>query len=159
MGGYLDAYGVADQRRERRLKRIVIWGLAAVILATSCYFLFRNWRQERTVKQFFSLLDQKNYQAAYALWGCTQDTPCKYYSPEKFNEDFGPSSPFANAGAAKILHTDVCGTGVVFDVEIPRGEEVGLYVDRETNVIGFAPGPRCPGPHFQLWEFIKSRFS
>ena len=158
MAGYLDAYGAGDEQRERRIKRIVIWGLAAIVAAAALYFTFNTWRQEQVVKQFFSLLEQKNYQAAYALWGCTQDHPCKYYAPEKFTEDWGPSSPFANPTAAKVLHVDSCGTGVVFDVDHPKAGEVGLYVDRENNLISFAPWTRCPGRHLQLFEFLRSRF-
>ena len=158
MAGYLDAYGAGDEQRERRIKRIVIWALAAIVAATALYFTFNTWRQEQVVKQFFSLLEQKNYQAAYALWGCTQDHPCKYYAPEKFTEDWGPSSPFADVAAIKIEHEDNCGSGVVFDVENPKTDPLGLFVDSSTKLIGFAPGPRCPGRHFQLWEFLKSRF-
>src|SRR5258707_10827133 len=103
MGGYLDAYGVADQRRERLIKRIVIWGGVAVVVAVILYFSFRNFRQEQVIKQFFSLLEQKRYQEAYAMWGCTPDHPCKYYAPEKFTEDWGPSSPYANPSAIKKI--------------------------------------------------------
>src|SRR6266852_4333984 len=104
MAGYLDAYGVSDERRERRTKRIFLWGLAAAIVLSVLYFTFRTWSQERVVKQFLTLLQQKNYQDAYKLWGCTPDTPCKYYPPEKFTEDWGPSSPFSDPSAIKIAH-------------------------------------------------------
>jgi hypothetical protein len=155
MAGYLDSYGAGDEQRERRVKRIVICGLIGVAVVTGVYFMFRNWQQERVVKQFFALLEQKKYQDAYAMFGCTPDHPCKYYSPEKFNEDWGPGSPFKNPGAVKIEHEDTCGNGVVFDIGTPEG----LFVDKETNTLSFAPEPRCPGRHLQLWEFIKSRFS
>jgi len=156
MEGYLEAYGAGDEQRERRIKRIVIWGLVAVITGGSLYFIFHTWRQEQVVKQFFSLLEQKNYQAAYALW--CPDHPCKYYAPDKFIEDWGPSSAFADPAAAKVAHVDSCGTGVRFDVEHPKAGELGLYVDRDTNLIGFAPEPRCPGRHLQLIEFLRARF-
>ena len=157
MSGFFDAYGVADQQRERRIKRIVLWGAAAVIVGLGLYFWFRNWRQEQVVKQFFTLLEQKRYQDAYALWGCTPDHPCKYYSPEKFTEDWGPASPFASV-SVKIEHEDVCGNGVVFDVQTPRVQPLGLFVDKETNTLSFAPEARCPGRHLQIWDFLKSRF-
>jgi hypothetical protein len=158
MSGYLDAYGVADERRERLIKRIVIWGGSALILALALYFWFRNWKQEQTIKEFFALLQQKNYQQAYAMWGCTSDHPCKYYSPEKFLEDWGPSSQYANPAAIRIEHEDSCGNGVVFDLEVPRAEPQGLFIDKDTNTVSFAPEARCPGKHLQLWEFLKARF-
>jgi len=155
MGGFLDAsYGVADERRGKLIKRIVIGGVAAVAVGLILYFSFRNWRQEQTVKQFLMLLQQKKYQEAYEMMGCTAEHPCKYYSPAKFMEDFGPSSPMANPAAIKIAHEDTCGNGVVFDI----GQPTGIFVDKETNTVGFAPEARCPGKHLQLWEFLKSRF-
>lgn len=158
MAGYLDGYGVSDARKERRLKRIVIIALAVVILAVAGYFTFRNWSQERQFKKFLTMLEQKKYQDAYAMWGCTPETPCKYYPAEKFLEDWGPSSPYSNPESIRTLHEDVCGTGVVFNIEAPKTESIGLYVDRSTGEVSFAPWPRCPGPHLQIWEFFKQHF-
>jgi hypothetical protein len=157
MGAILDpSYGAADERRSRTVKRVVIWGLAIVVVAGGLFLWFRNWRQEQTVKQFFGLLEQKKYQDAYAMFGCTPDHPCKYYSPSAFNEDFGPSSPFSNVAGIKILHEDNCSGGVVFNLETPQDKQVGLFVDPD-NTLGLAPGPRCPGPHLQIFEFLRSR--
>lgn len=158
MGGILDpTYGVADERRSRLIKRVAIWGSVALVVAVVLFLWFRNYRQEQQVKQFFSLLQQKKYQDAYAMWGCTQDHPCKYYSPDAFNEDWGPSSPFADVAAIHIEHEDNCGSGVVFDLESPKANPTGLYVDKNTDQLSFAPGPRCPGRHLHILEFLKSR--
>lgn len=160
MSGFLDAtYGVSDARRERRIKLIVASTLVVLIVGAILYFTFRTYKQERVVKQFVTLLKGSNYQEAYKLWGCSQDTPCKYYPPEKFNEDWGPSGQYKDAGDAKILNVDVCGSGVVFGMKTPTADPFGLWVESSTNVLGFAPNGwvRCPGPHLQLWEFIKSK--
>ena len=45
MAGYLDEYGVTDARREQTRKRIVIWGVLAVIVGVSGFFYFRNWTE------------------------------------------------------------------------------------------------------------------
>ena len=158
MAGYLDAYGVADERREHLVKRIVIVTVIAVVVVGSLYLWFRNWRQEQVVKHFFVLLEQKKYQEAYALWGCTQDNPCKYWGPERFNEEWGPSSPYADVASLKITHEDPCGNGVVFDIESPKAPAQGLFVNKDTNTLSYAQGARCPGPHLRIWEFLKSRF-
>jgi hypothetical protein len=162
MAGFLDSnYGVSDARKERRIKRIVLLSLSILIFGAVLYFTFRNWREERVVNQFLSLLKQQNYQDAYKLFGCTQDTPCKYYPPDKFNEDWGPAGEYKDAGAAKIQNEDVCGSGVIFTVAIPKKDLLGLWVESSTKVLGFAPNgwSRCPGKHWQLWEYLKSRFS
>lgn len=160
MPGILDEnYGVAEERRNRLIKRIVIWGLVVIVAATVGYFSLRTWSQQRVMSHFLDDLKQQKYQAAYALWGCTQDTPCKYYPPEKFTQDWGPSSPYANPSELKIEHVDFCNDGVVFDLSYPKSDDLGLWVNRSTNAISFAPWPRCPGRHLQLGQFFHSLFS
>lgn len=159
MAGFLDEYGVAEARKEGLIKRIILFGLAAVLVGGGLYFYFRTWSQERTVKEFLAALSRKDFQGAYKMWGCTQDTPCRNYEPEKFNEDWGPSTPYANGSAAKIDNVDFCGDGVVFSISYPNAGPVSLWVERATNVISFAPWPRCPGRHLEFGRFFKSLFS
>jgi hypothetical protein len=161
MSGFLDpTYGVTEARRTRRIKLIAIWSISIVVVAGILFLTFRNWRQEQVVKQFISLLKQGNYQDAYKLWGCTQETPCKYYPPEKFNEDWGPAGQYKDAGNAKIENVDVCGSGVIFTMDVPKLDPFGLWVESSNNVLGFAPNgwARCPGRHLQIWENLKSLF-
>jgi hypothetical protein len=158
MAGYLDSYGVVEERSGRAIKRVVLWGAVVVLVVGGLYFGFRNWRQEQVVKHFFALLQEKKYQEAYALWGCTQEQPCKYWGPEKFNEEWGPSSPYADVSTIKVVHEDSCGNGVVFDIESPKMQPQGLFVENSSNTLSYAPEARCPGKHFQIWEFLKSRF-
>ena len=87
MAGYLDEYGVTDARRERKRKRIVIWGLVAAIAGTSAFFYFRNWGEERALDRFVTLLKQQKYPEAYQLWQTPESA--KFYPPEKFAEDWG----------------------------------------------------------------------
>ena len=161
MSGFLDpGYGVTEARRAKRIKLIAVSSISILIVASVLFFTFRNWRQERVVKQFLSLLKQQNYQDAYKLWGCTQETPCKYYPPEKFTEDWGPSGQYKDAGSAEIENEDVCGSGVIFTVDIPKIEPFGLWVESSTNILGFAPEgwARCRGAHLHLTEYLKSLF-
>jgi len=53
---------------------------------------------------------------------------------------------------------DACDTGVVIDIAYPGADDQGLWVERKTKVLTFAPWVRCPGPHLQIVEFLKSRF-
>src|SRR5438045_6400351 len=114
MPGILDdSYGVADARRERRNKLIVLGGLLAVVVALVGYFSLRTWRQEQVVKEFLATLDRKEFQQAYGMWGCTPETPCQNYDPGRFNEDWGPSTVYSHGAAAKVENVDYCGDGVV----------------------------------------------
>jgi hypothetical protein len=158
MAGYLDGYGVVEARRERLLKRIAIWGLATLVTATVAFFVFRNWREERVVNRFLTLLKQQNYQEAYRMWGCTPETPCEFYPPEKFTEDWGPAGKYKNAAGMKVEDVDSCNAGVVFNVAYPGDENFGLWVERDTKTMSYAPWTRCPGPHLQIMEQLKKRF-
>jgi len=158
MAGYLDSYGVADQRRERLTKHIVVWGLSAIVVAAILYFSLRTHSQERVMSQFLQDLEHQRWQDAYKLWGCPEN--CKYYPPDKFLEDWGPTSQYAKASSFKIEHVDYCDEGVVFDLSYPHSaENIGLWVNRSTNFISYNPSPRCPGRHMQLGAFFRSLFS
>jgi len=154
MAGYLDEYGVADQRRERLVRRIVLWGGSALLIAIIGYFTLRTHAQESVVKQFLSDIQHQQYQDAYKLW-CPQN--CRLYPPEKFMEDWGPSGEFAKNTNWKIQHVDFCDDGVVFDLNLP--DDTGLWVNRSTNLLSFHDGARCPGKHLQIGAFLRSLFS
>ncbi len=156
MAGYLDEYGVTDVKRERRTKQIVVWGLVALIVGTSAFFYFRNWSEERTINHFLTLLREQKYAEAYKMWE-TADSP-KYYPPQKFAEDWGPSGIYKNSAALKIQNVDACDAGVVFWVTYTGGDDFGLWVDRKMSIVSFAPWTRCPGRHLRIWEFLKERF-
>ena len=157
MSGIFDSsYGVKEERRERRTKSIVLWTLGILIVGLVLFFTFRTWREERVVKAFITDLKQQKYRDAYKLWGAN-----KYYPPEKFIEDWGPSGEYKDAGDAKIDNIDVCGSGVIFKMDVPKIQPFGLWVESSTGVLGFAPNGwvQCNGPHWQIWQFLKSRFS
>jgi hypothetical protein len=156
MAGYLDQYGVTDARRERLRGRVIIWGVLVVIAGTLAFFYFRNFTEERAIDRFLTLLKEQKYSDAYRLW----ETPesARFYPPEKFSEDWGPAGGYRNTATLQIREVDSCDTGVVFDMAYPGADDFGLWVERKSKIISFAPWPRCPGPHLQIWKFIKSKF-
>jgi hypothetical protein len=160
MAGYLDQYGVADKKRESAIKKFVLIALAVLIVGGGGYLYFRTWSQERVVKSFLEALSRKDYPAAYKMWGCTPESPCKFYGPDKFDEDWGPKSAYANAAAAKMDNVEYCdASGVLVNLSFPGAEPVALYVDRQSDVISFAPWPQCPGRRWQFKQFFQKLFS
>ena len=160
MQGFLDTYGVAEERSGRWIKRIVLVGLAVAVIGTSTYLYFRTWSQEQAVKRFFTALESKDYQGAYKMW-CPPENPCKYNPFDRFEEDWGPATPYSHGSAAKVENIDYCGEGVVFNISYPNADPVVLWVERGSNIISFAPPDweRCPGRHWQFRRFFKSLFS
>lgn len=147
MSDYLDNFGVADARREKRNKRIVYSLLTLIIAGGALWFLFRNYREESRIREFLSMLSAKDYKSAYALWGCTEATPCRDYQYEKFLNDWGPQSDAA-AGAVERTTVKTCDKGIIQVLKV-KGQEVNLFVDTGTLQIGYSPWPVC-NPRVQL---------
>jgi hypothetical protein len=162
MAGYLDNYGAGEERRENRNKLLLTLGACALLALFLWFFLFiwdktevlraapvarlaqilRNHRQEGRVKNFFDLLQHRDYQAAYALWNCTDAHPCKDYPFTEFMKDWGPDSAHAAAGYA-IPKSRSCGSGVIVTVDSGHNQEDALWVQRSDLTIGFSPYPVC----------------
>jgi hypothetical protein len=160
-GSYLEAYGEAEQRRARRranLKWSVVILVSAGILGLTLFSIFENYGEEQQVKAFVERLKAKDYQAAYRMWGCTETTPCRDYSFQKFMDDWGPGSPHANAATAEAGSGDTCGTGVVIAVDFKGSEQVPLWIDRTTRTIGFSPDPECRKKRWHFREFFRNLF-
>ncbi len=155
MAGYLDSYGASDQKREKVTKRVVLIVGGAAMVALVLFLVLHNLAEKRTVSRFFAQLKSGDFPTAYRTWGCTPEAPCRDYKFEKFMEDWGPKGVYANFQAAKIPVVDSCGDGVVLTIEIPKNEPFGIWVDRKSKTLGFAPWPRCPGKHWHFWEFIQ----
>lgn len=148
MSDFLEGYGVADARRGRMIKRILLSVIGLAILGTALYFQFRNFREESQARLFFSLLKKQDYQAAYRLWGCTPETPCRDYAFDRFLEDWGPKSPHADLSNLKVEKTRSCDAGIIQILDFGKGEKVNLYVERKDRIIGFAPWEYC-NPRWQ----------
>jgi hypothetical protein len=136
---YLDTYGAKDARREKIVKRIVVGVLALAVVSLVLYFQFRNYREEQQVKRFLDFLRSRDYKAAYALWGCTDATPCPQYGFDKFLEDWGPASPLKDPAQARIADFRGCDTGVIGFIEAPGQDTIQLWVERRSGEIAFAP--------------------
>ncbi len=144
MPGYLDHYGAGEERREKIIKTAVLTLLLVVIVGGTAYFFLKNYRQEAQVKAFFAILQKHDYKAAYALWGCTDEKPCRDYSFEAFLQDWGPQSEHKDTSSARIARSRSCGSGVIITVDYDTGKQDKLWVEREDLTIGFSPWPGCP---------------
>ena len=144
MAGYLDQYGAGEERRGKIIRNAVIAVVALVVVGGALYFNFHNYREEQQVKQFMSLLAGKDYKAAYALFGCTDAKPCRYYPIDKFMEDWGPASGHGGFDSARITRSRSCGSGVLLTVDYGSNRQEKLWVERGDKSIGFPPVQGCP---------------
>lgn len=143
MPGYLDNYGAGEERRIKIVKTVVLSLVSAAVLGTVLFFVFRNFREERQVKQFLAFLNARDFKSAYALFGCTDAKPCRAYAFEKFMEDWGPSSGH-NLSNARVTGSRSCGSGVILTVDYGKNQQEKLWVERKDMTVGFPPFQGCP---------------
>ena len=152
MPGYLEDYGVSDERRGRVMRWLLISGGAALVVVI-VYFslpllsmaippLSPGWWHVRT---FVSHLSGHDYQAAYRDWGCA--TPCKDYPFSDFMADWGPQGHFGGAAAGSIRKVRPCGGGTVVIVDW-KGDSQTLWYKPDDHSLTFWPWGGCPA-HFE----------
>ena len=162
MSGYLEAYGAAEEKRAHKVKLLKIISislLSALIIGLILYGIFKNFSEEQRLKSFIALLQHKDYQGAYRLWGCTETTPCPNYTFDKFMEDWGPRSDHADHSSASIGLSQSCGTGVILRIDYKNADPMAVWVERESKIISFAPWPECPGRHLRIGALLRSLFN
>lgn len=158
MPGYLEQYGAGEEKRERRILLIVGSTLGIALLGSILYFSFRDWPLERQIKQFLDAVQRQDFKTAYTFWGCTTEAPCRDYSYDRFLEDWGPKGPNAKAVAnGKIAESERCGTGFIAAVG-SGSDEVALWVEQETRVVGYAPWRECPEKKLRIRKWLRMRF-
>ena len=137
MSDFLETYGAGDERRATIVKRAAILLAGLLVLAGILFYCFHTFRQERQAKRFFQLLATHDYKQAYALWGCTDASPCRDYPMTSFMQDWGP--PGVSIGNFEVLDGESCGSGVIVDVDAGAAGDKKLMVERDSLVIGFLP--------------------
>src|SRR5438309_8213990 len=150
MSDYLAGYGAGEQERSKKRRLIILGTLVAIVLAVTLYAVFHNYREERVANRFLDAIRSHDYQSAYRMWGCTEQNPCRDYTFDRFMADWGPKGTYSDPNHLSYGDVDACGGGVVLSIQYAGAEPAGLYVDRSSKILSFAPWPRCPGRH---WNF------
>lgn len=135
LGGYASKGLVAE-----RLTKLTLAALAlAAILGPVYYVFFRNWREEFQTRRFLGLLEEREFEQAYSMWGCSVDEPCRYYPFEEFLEDWGPEAPFGTVRDYSVGRSYTQANGVIVRYRINGREGDPLWVELGPTVISFAP--------------------
>ncbi|MBV9507371.1 MAG: hypothetical protein JO323_20445 [Acidobacteriia bacterium] len=159
MAGYLDQYGAGEEERERVIKWVVLSVVAVLAISGLVYVFFHNYPEEHQVGRFFQLLKGHDYQAAYALWGCTAPgaKPCRDYPFPEFMKDWGPQA--APVNTYEVLDGESCGSGVIVDVDAGNAGEKKLWSERDSHTLSFPPFDRCPQGNriHDFWRNVRFR--
>ncbi len=134
-----------DPAREKRRRNLII--TVAVILAVlaGLYWMFRFWPQERRVDQFFTALEQKDYEKAYGIymhdpdWKQHQDQYARYPFHD-FYVDWGPGGDWGLIRSHKIDGARKSGNGVVVQVTVnDRKVPAKMWVDDKDKTLTVFP--------------------
>ena len=155
MSDFLEQYGAGDERRARIVKRLVVAVTGLLVITGILYYSFHTYLQERQVKRFFDLLAVHDYKQAYALWGCTDASPCRDYPMRSFLEDWGPQA--LSVTHFEVLDGESCGSGVIVDTDAGAAGDKKLWVERRDLIIGFPPPwPNGECPHGnRIYNFVR----
>lgn len=156
MGSYLQEYGKGDEQRGRIIKRIVLAGIAAIVVAIAAYLFFHNFAEKQVARNFLANINSRNYQQAYRDWGCGTEHPCKNYDFNRFLEDWGPSKKISPPW--KIASVDGCRSFVTVNVQATGSELQSLAIERDNHALGFAPAPECQEPQWRWKQFFQRIF-
>lgn len=141
MTSYLEGYDAGGHRRDLLVRRSLIALAGLLVGVLIAYFAFRNLLERRQLDAMFTLLAAKDYPAAYKLWGCSVEQPCRHYTYQRFLEDWGPASDFADAAKVTVLKTLTCRSGMLRTVRAPNGKEENIWVEYKDKQLSFAPFP------------------
>jgi len=156
MGGYLQHYGVGEERRNRIIKWIIVGCIAVLVASWIIYLVFHDYSEKRTVESFLAQVNAHDYQGAYKDWRCTDATPCPNYDYQRFLEDWGPAKKITSPW--QIASVDGCKTFVTVNVKADGAELQSLGVQRGTSTIMYAPAPECQEPQWHWKQFFQRIF-
>ena len=136
---YLGSYATRGILGERIVKASLVALAVAAVLGTTYYVSFRNWREERLAKRFLRTVQAGDFEAAYALWGCSVSEPCRYYPYGEFLEDWGPEAPFGRIREYSLGRSYTQPNGVIVRYAINGRQGNPLWVERDPPKVNFAP--------------------
>lgn len=137
-----------DPARERRRNIIIVSLIVAVLVAAVLLWWFRYWPEEHKVDQFFTALEQKDYEKAYGIW--MADPNWKQHSQKfakypfgEFYIDWGPGGEWGLIKVHKVKGAATPkggGTGVVVVVSVnDRAEPACMWVEKRDKTFSFSP--------------------
>jgi hypothetical protein len=144
MPGYLDQYGAGEEQRNRTVLRSIIAVVLIVVSTALGWYLLKNHHQEGVVKTFVEDVRKGDYEAAYRDWGCTTEKPCAGYSLDKFKRDWGPGNSAPDPAVLGLSDAESCNKGVLLTLDVNRTRQEKLWVNKDEDLISFAPYPICP---------------
>jgi hypothetical protein len=139
-----DDHPIPKKTRALKERLKVPLGIALVLIFISgIVYKFANFREERSVRQFMSQIENGQYDSAYSVW----DTEGRY-AMKDFLQDWGKDGYYTKGmREARIVDSNSKGSAVVVYLGIDSLKSpVALRVDKESLKISFSPFSKYPSP-------------
>ena len=133
-----------ERRKKFRIISLIVLALVLIFIG----WLNRFWPEKHVANQFFSALQQQNFDKAYGLYYADPDWkqhPQNHsqYPFNEFMQDWGPGGPWGVIKSFRLYGASNCpggGSGVVVDIIVNnRAEHAQLYVDKHDKTISSPP--------------------
>jgi hypothetical protein len=143
----LDAKEFDPEKDSRKRKRIILIILVVLIILGLGWW-FRNWREERIVRTFFTALEKQDFKTAYAIWMNDPNWaqhPDKYakYAFNEFYQDWGPGSQWGVIKSWRVNGSATCpppSSGILVDVIVnDRVEHAQVWVEKSDHTLSYPP--------------------
>jgi hypothetical protein len=143
----LDAKEYDPEKDSRKRKRIILIVLVLLIMLGLGWW-FRNWREERIVRTFFTALERQDFKTAYAIWMNDPNWaqhPDKYakYAFNEFYQDWGPGSQWGVIKSWRVNGSSTCpppSSGILVDVIVnDRVEHAQVWVEKSDHTLSYPP--------------------
>src|SRR5690349_8722491 len=138
-----------DESRDKRRRIVVAVVVFVLLLIAFAFWELRFWPEERVADHFFSAIEHKDFERAYAIWMADpnwKQHPEKYsrYPFNAFYQDWGPPSEYGTITSHKIEDAGNpetgAGSGVVVTVRInDRPVTVNVWVEKRDKSMAFPP--------------------
>ncbi|MFY9910291.1 MAG: hypothetical protein WAK56_10630 [Candidatus Sulfotelmatobacter sp.] len=133
-----------ERRKKFRIISLIVLALVLIFIG----WLNRFWPEKHVANQFFSALQQQNFDKAYGFYYADPDWkqhPQNHsqYPFNEFMQDWGPGGPWGVIKSFQLYGASNCpggGSGVVVDTIVNnRAEHAQLYVDKHDKTISSPP--------------------
>ena len=145
----------SEKRKTGLIIGVIVLLLVSFVVGVGGYLLGHGWfytnlKAEHRVDSFFTALEAKDYNKAYAIWFNDPDWqqhPQKYdYTLKRFTEDWTTESP---AGPIREHHVDISktdgtgtfGTGIIVAVRVNGGKKIFMWYEKKDGTLTY------PAPH------------
>jgi hypothetical protein len=136
-----------DPMRDRRRRVWIAMSIVLLLIAAWSIYHARDYPQRKAVSKFFTALQNKDYEGAYAVWfqdSAWRQHPQTYaqYPFNDFYRDWGPGGEWGiiNSYSVDCSLPSNGGSGVIVQVTVnSRLEHAYVWTDKGNKTLSFSP--------------------